>query len=110
MFIESSAQIAALLLLLFLAWRWNGQCLFAPKSDRNRRVRRMARHDEPKSFDIRMGQFLENVQQGEAVQSRQKLYVHEDVDPQSGRPPKPQSLIRRILEHIRALVHGSAAA
>ncbi|HEY2760679.1 MAG TPA: hypothetical protein VGI75_08045 [Pirellulales bacterium] len=70
----------------------------------------MARHDEPKSFDTRMGQFLENVRQAEAVQGRQQLFVHEDVDPQAGRPPKPQSLIRRILEHIRALVHGSTVA
>jgi hypothetical protein len=76
------------------------------KCDFDPRIRRMARQAEAKPYDSRVTQFLRHVPQQPVSASRAPLYVHEGFDPQAGRPPKSPSLIRRILKHIRALVHG----
>jgi hypothetical protein len=61
-----------------------------------------------KPYSGRVDKFLRNTAAQPVSASRQPLFIDERVDPRAGKPPKPPSLIRRILQHIRSLVHGSS--
>jgi hypothetical protein len=76
------------------------------ESDPDPRIRRIARQSSPRSFDSRLAGFLSGVTPSEASTSESGLVVRDDFDPTGGLPAKPRWLIRRLLEHIRSLVHG----
>jgi hypothetical protein len=76
------------------------------KDNPDQRIRRMARQPAPQSFGGRLVNYLSRVARGEMPKGATPLFLNDEVDFDGGRPAKPQWLIRRILEHIRALVHG----
>jgi hypothetical protein len=76
------------------------------ESDPNPRVRRIARQPSPRSFGGRLASFLSGVRPRDVAKTETDLFLHDDFDPTGGRPAKPRWLIRRLLEHIRSLVHG----
>jgi hypothetical protein len=76
------------------------------EDDPDPRIRQMARQPVPRSFDSRLLRFLNCVHPTETPKGETTLFIHHEVDLDSGRPAKPRWLIRRLLEHIRALVRG----
>ncbi|HEY2147058.1 MAG TPA: hypothetical protein VGH32_03920 [Pirellulales bacterium] len=76
------------------------------QSDPDPRVRHIARQPAPQSFHGRLVNFLSGVTPSDAANRVTPLFMHDDVALDGGRPAKPQWLIRRLLEHIRTLVHG----
>ena len=77
-------------------------------TDPDPRIRLLARQRAPTPLNSRMKQFLRHTSAHPVSLPRQPLFIDARIDPRAGKPPKAPSLIRRILEHIRALVHGPA--
>jgi hypothetical protein len=76
------------------------------EADPDPRIRRIARQPGPRSFDGRLANFLRGVMPHSTPKCETGLYLHDEVELTSGRPAKSIWLIRRLLEHIRQLVHG----
>ena len=75
------------------------------QDDPDPRIRQMARQPTPRSFDGRLLRFLTCVDPTETPKGETTMFMHDEVDLDNGRPAKPRWLIRRLLEHIRELVH-----
>ena len=73
--------------------------------DDDGRVRRIA-STEPRPYRQRLDDFATHVSRLFVAPANRELIVSDDVDVTLGRPPKPISLIRAILERIHRLISG----
>lgn len=71
------------------------------------RLRRMAHQTAPTSYESRLSAYASRTAPQPVGPNRQSLYVRAGIDNRAGRWPKSSSVIRRILERIRFLVHGT---
>jgi hypothetical protein len=64
-------------------------------------IRRMAMPRSPKSYGVRLQEFMGNVAARAVPTSRQPLIITEHCDLAAGRPAKPRWVIRYLLERIQ---------
>lgn len=78
------------------------------RCDPDARVRRFAAQKLHQSYEIRLRSFSSHVVPRKVSPEETPLLVADDVDVRAGRPPKPDWMIRMILERIHRLVAGLA--
>ena len=74
--------------------------------DPDPRIRRIATAQPARPYRQRLAEYTRRVSRVSAATGKQPLVVAPDLDLSQGRPPKSQSIIRAILEHIHRLVTG----
>jgi len=76
--------------------------------DPDSRIRKLATQATPDAHQRRLRVFLDDISSRPVHSPRAPSTWNVDLSTAPGRPPKSEWLIRRLLEHIRLLVHGKA--
>jgi hypothetical protein len=78
------------------------------KSETDPQIRRIAEQAASRPFEVRKSNFLRHVPRLSFKPNQSRLVISSEVDVRMGKPAKPLSLIRAVLERIHQLVTGWA--